>query len=255
MTEPRLRLAEDNGCRSTPIASRPSTRSSSWPRAVRLWRWHDGRASTSPVDRDDPDRPHHRVNPRARNKRQLQGDRRQHRAIGLKRPITVSAGGRRRRSCATIWSAARAGSRPSALGETEIPALVIDAAERRLPGHEPGREHRPPAAPRHRPLPGDREPEQARLSASRDRRRRSAASRSWVSTSVGASGEGRGSASAAVESGLIPLSFAVEIATRRSSEAQNILMDAYESGKIKGKKLTAIRRCSSSARTKQRLVR
>ena len=46
----------------------------------------------------------------------------------------------------------------------------------------------------------------------------------------------------AVETGLIPLSFAIDIARSDSGEVQNILMDAYESGKIKGKKLAAIRR-------------
>ena len=46
----------------------------------------------------------------------------------------------------------------------------------------------------------------------------------------------------AVETGLIPIAMAVEIAQAESEEAQTILMEAYETGKIKGKKIAAIRR-------------
>jgi ParB family chromosome partitioning protein len=46
----------------------------------------------------------------------------------------------------------------------------------------------------------------------------------------------------AVETGLIPIAMAVEIAMAESEEAQAILMEAYESGKIKGKKIASIRR-------------
>jgi ParB family chromosome partitioning protein len=46
----------------------------------------------------------------------------------------------------------------------------------------------------------------------------------------------------AVETGLIPVSLAIDIARAGSDEAQNILLDAYEGGKLKGKKLGAVRR-------------
>ncbi len=46
----------------------------------------------------------------------------------------------------------------------------------------------------------------------------------------------------AVETGLVPIGMAVEIAMAESEEAQTILMEAYESGKIKGKKIGAVRR-------------
>ena len=46
----------------------------------------------------------------------------------------------------------------------------------------------------------------------------------------------------AVETGLIPIAMAVEISMAESEQAQTLLMDAYESGKIKGKKVAAIRR-------------
>src|SRR5690606_9918619 len=47
---------------------------------------------------------------------------------------------------------------------------------------------------------------------------------------------------AAVESGLIPVSFAIDIARSDSTSIQNLLMDAYQEGKIKGKRLATIRR-------------
>jgi ParB family chromosome partitioning protein len=46
----------------------------------------------------------------------------------------------------------------------------------------------------------------------------------------------------AVETGLIPISLAVDIAQAETEEAQNVLMEAYEAGKIRGKKVAQIRR-------------
>ncbi|PTW61678.1 RepB plasmid partitioning protein [Breoghania corrubedonensis] len=46
----------------------------------------------------------------------------------------------------------------------------------------------------------------------------------------------------AVETGLIPISLAINIARADHSEVQNLLMDAYAAGKIKGKKLATVRR-------------
>ena len=46
----------------------------------------------------------------------------------------------------------------------------------------------------------------------------------------------------AVETGLIPISFAIDIARADHAEVQNVLMDAYAAGKIKCKKLVTVRR-------------
>jgi len=64
----------------------------------------------------------------------------------------------------------------------------------------------------------------------------------WVSMIVMLLERGEERLVAAVETGLIPVSFAVDIARADSSDAQNVLMDAYETGKIKGRKLTVVRR-------------
>ena len=47
---------------------------------------------------------------------------------------------------------------------------------------------------------------------------------------------------AAVETGLIPITLAMEISKAETEEAQNLLLDAYETGKLRGKKLAAVRR-------------
>src|SRR5689334_21802916 len=65
---------------------------------------------------------------------------------------------------------------------------------------------------------------------------------SWVNLVVALLSRGEERLVAAVESGLIPLSLAVDIAKAETDEAQTLLMDAYSAGKLKGKKLTAIRK-------------
>jgi ParB family transcriptional regulator, chromosome partitioning protein len=67
-------------------------------------------------------------------------------------------------------------------------------------------------------------------------------SRSWVHHIVMLLERGEERLVAAVETGLMPIAMAVEIAMAESAEAQTILMEAYESGKIKGKKIAAVRR-------------
>ena len=47
---------------------------------------------------------------------------------------------------------------------------------------------------------------------------------------------------AAVETGLIPVSFAIDIARAETDESQSVLLEAYEAGKLKGKKLGVVRR-------------
>jgi ParB family chromosome partitioning protein len=65
---------------------------------------------------------------------------------------------------------------------------------------------------------------------------------SWINMIVVLLERGEERLLSAVESGLIPLHFAVDVARAKGDEAQSILLDAYESGKLKGKKLVTIRR-------------
>lgn len=181
------------------------------------------------------------LNPRAR-------DRRQHRtivdniaAVGLKRPITVS----RRQSGETVrYDLVCGEGRVEAfrmLGEQEIPAVVIDAAEedclvKSLVENIARRPHRPI----------DLMVEIGSLAkrgyCDAEIAERIGCSRSWVYSVLVLLERGEERLVAAVEAGLVPIGMAVEIATAKSDEAQAILMEAYESGKIKGKKIAAIRR-------------
>jgi ParB family chromosome partitioning protein len=65
---------------------------------------------------------------------------------------------------------------------------------------------------------------------------------SWVGLVLTLLERGEERLLAAVETGLLPVSLAVEISRAESDEAQNLLLDAYESGKLRGKKLAAARR-------------
>src|SRR3546814_16706542 len=67
-------------------------------------------------------------------------------------------------------------------------------------------------------------------------------SRGWLGHIVTLLQRGEERLVAAVEAGLIPIAMAIEIAQAQGEEAQTVLMEAYESGKIRGKKIGTIRR-------------
>lgn len=65
---------------------------------------------------------------------------------------------------------------------------------------------------------------------------------SWVNMIASLMERGEERLVAAVETGLIPITLAMEISKAETEEAQNLLLDAYETGKLRGKKLAAVRR-------------
>lgn len=181
------------------------------------------------------------LNPRSRNKRQHREIVNNIESIGLKRPITVS---RHRGPSGPRYDLVCGEGRLEAflmLGQTEIPAVVIEASEsdclvmslveniaRRTP----------------RPIDVMRE-----IGALRERGyneteigQKIGVSSSWVSMIVSLLERGEERLVAAVETGLIPISLAMEISRAESEEAQNLLLDAYETGKLRGKKLASVRR-------------
>lgn len=181
------------------------------------------------------------LNPRARNKRQHRDIVNNIEAIGLKRPITVS---RRDGPGGPRYDLVCGEGRLEAfqmLGQSEIPAVVIEASEdkclvmslveniaRRLP----------------RPIDLMRE-----ISALRARGYTDAAiaekigiGSSWVNMVVTLLERGEERLVAAVETGLVPITLAMEISRAETEEAQNLLLDAYEAGQLRGKKLAAVRR-------------
>ncbi|MBB6125378.1 plasmid partitioning protein RepB C-terminal domain-containing protein [Sphingobium subterraneum] len=65
---------------------------------------------------------------------------------------------------------------------------------------------------------------------------------SWINMISQLLSKGEERLVSAVETGLIPISLATDIARSSDAEIQNVLADAYEQGKIRGKKLGKIRR-------------
>jgi len=181
------------------------------------------------------------LNPRARNRRQHREIVENISLIGLKRPITVS---RRQTENAVRYDLVCGEGRLEAfrmLGETEIPAVVIDVAEAEslvmsLVENIARRQQRPIDLMAEIGNLAKRGYGEAEIAE------KIGCSRSWVYHVVMLLERGEGRLVAAVEAGLIPVAMATEIAQAESEEAQTILMEAYESGKIRGKKLAAVRR-------------
>ena len=183
----------------------------------------------------------HVLNPRARNRRQHREIVDNISTIGLKRPITVS---RRRTGNAVRYDLVCGEGRLEAfrmLGQTQIPAIVIDVAEAEclvmsLVENIARRQHRPIDLMAEIGSLAKRGYNDAEVAE------KIGCSRSWVNHVLTLLERGEERLVAAVEAGLIPIAMATEIAQAESEEAQTILMEAYESGKIRGKKLSAIRR-------------
>jgi len=181
------------------------------------------------------------LNPRARNKRQHREIVNNIEAIGLKRPITVS---RREGAGGPRYDLVCGEGRLEAfqmLGQTEIPAVVIEASENEclVMSLVENIARRTP-----RPIDIMRE-----IGALRSRGYSDTAigekigvGASWVNMIASLLERGEERLVAAVETGLIPITLAMEISKAETEEAQNLLLDAYETGKLRGKKLAAVRR-------------
>jgi len=181
------------------------------------------------------------LNPRARNKRVHREIVSNIEAVGLKRPITVS---RRPGTGPTRYDLVCGEGRLEAfrmLGETAIPAIVIDATEAEcfvmsLVENIARRQHRPID------LMHEVGSLHKRGYSDADIAGKIGVTASWVNMIVVLLNNGEERLVSAVETGLIPISFAIDIARADHSEVQNVLMDAYAAGKIKGKKLATVRR-------------
>jgi len=194
------------------------------------------------------------INPRSRNQRQHREIVDNIDAIGLKRPITVS---HRSTASGDRYDLVCGEGRLEAfkmLGATEIPAVVIDASENdclvmSLVENIARRKHRPI----------DLMQEIGNLStrgySDKEIAEKIGISVSYVNMLVKLLDQGEERLVAAVETGLIPVSFAIDIARSDSTSIQNLLMDAYQEGKIKGRKLAAIRRMLEQREKRNRRVR
>lgn len=184
----------------------------------------------------------HVLNPRKRN-------RAQHREIidnigkiGLKRPITVSRKTRPEGpySYDLVCGQGRLEAY-QALGRNEIPAFVVEADEAdcmvmSLVENIARRQH--PAIETMREIQGlhQRGYSDARIAD------KIGVSPSWVTMIVGLLEKGEERLVAAVETGLLPISLAVNIARSDDAAVQQLLAQAYTEGALRGKKLGVVRR-------------
>lgn len=181
------------------------------------------------------------LNTRARNKRQHKEIVDNIEAIGLKRPIKVS---RYIEDGVERYGLICGEGRLDALrmlGETEAPAFVVDSSETEclvmsLVENIARRQHRPID------LMGEIGSLHKRGYNDVEIGRKIGVSASWVNMITVLLDRGEEKLVAAVETGLIPVSFAIDIARAESSEAQDILTEACAAGKIKGKKVGILRR-------------
>lgn len=181
------------------------------------------------------------LNSRARNKRQHREIVNNIEAIGLKRPITVARhngpGGAR-------YDLVCGEGRLEAfqmLGQSEIPAVVIEASESQclVMSLVENIARRTP-----RPIDIMREIGALRARGYNDTAigEKLGVGASWVNMIASLLERGEERLVAAVETGVIPITLAMEISKAESDEAQTLLLDAYETGKLRGKKLAAARR-------------
>lgn len=181
------------------------------------------------------------INPRARNgkvHREITDNIEQ---VGLKRPITV----RRTPPGATTQYALICGQGRlescQMLGQTEIPAVIVDTDEetghvmsivenvaRRLPRANETLEQ--VGTLRKRGYSDSQISEKIGCTAS------------WINGVGSLLDRGEKRLLAATEAGHIPLHLAILISRASGNEAQNILMEAYERGDLKGKKISIVRR-------------
>ncbi|RRI84225.1 chromosome partitioning protein ParB [Pseudomonas aeruginosa] len=196
----------------------------------------------------------HVLNPRTRNKRIHRELIDNIQTVGLKRPITVS---RRLMSQGPHKYDLVCGQGRLeaflALKQREIPAFVIDASEEdclvmSLVENVARRQHRPIDL-------------MAEIGRLRERghsdvqiAERIGVTPSWVNMISGLLERGEQKLLAAVETGVIPLSMATDIARSSDAEIQNLLADAYEQG-FRGKKLTTLRHLLESRTKRDKLVR
>jgi ParB family chromosome partitioning protein len=176
------------------------------------------------------------INPRSRNRKTFETVVRNIRQLGLKRPITVMP---RQGGPADQYDLVCGQGRLEAyriLGHTEIPAIVVNASEEDglimgLVENIARRQHR--AIDLLHDIEGmkRRGYSEAEIAAKTD------LTIEYVRGVIQLLENGEHRLLAAVESGTIPISIAVQIASSEDGEVQRALQQAYETGKLKGKKL------------------
>lgn len=181
------------------------------------------------------------VNPRVRNRKSFREVVDNIAELGLKRPITVAA---RQSEEGVRYDLVCGQGRLEAfqeLGQTEIPAIVIDASSEdclvmSLVENLARRQHR--AIDLLRDIRGLKE----RGYSEPEIARKTQLSLKYVRGVVRLLESAEHRLLRAVESGKIPVSVAVEIAEAKDTEVQDVLREAYENNLLRGGKLMAAKR-------------
>ncbi|MAF50258.1 MAG: chromosome partitioning protein ParB [Rhodospirillaceae bacterium] len=176
-------------------------------------------------------------NPRARNQKAFRLIIDSIASVGLKKPITVAL--REKKNSDTPYDLVCGQGRLEAfksLGESEIPAIVIDVAEEEalvmsLVENLARRQHQPLE------LLHDIGVLKKRRYSDRTIAKKTGLSYEYVHAICHLLEEGEERLLAAVESGQIPVSVAIDIAEADEEGVQEALADAYQSGHLRGKKL------------------
>lgn len=196
---------------------------------------HPGQMASIPIERIQV------LNPRTRNRRQHREIVENIDTVGLKRPVTVR---RRPGADGDTFDLICGEGRLDAfrmLGAEEIPAIVIDADDddclvMSLVENIARRQHRPIDIMHEIGSLRRRGYNDAQIAE------KIGCTPSWANMVGVLLERGEERLLAAVETGLIPVSLAVDIARAETEDAQSLLLEAYEGGKLKGKKLGAVRR-------------
>jgi ParB family chromosome partitioning protein len=182
------------------------------------------------------------LNPRARNQRNFHEIVNSIAQVGLKRPITVSP--RLSDGDAFEYDLVCGQGRIEAfvqLGQSEIPATVIDAEESdclvmSLVENCARRQHRAID------LLEDISTLRKRGYSDRDIADKIGVSQDYIRMISTLLGKGEERLVQAVETGILPLNMAIEIAKSDDDEVQRALTQAYTEKKLRGRKLVAVRR-------------
>lgn len=187
------------------------------------------------------------LNPRVRNKRSFKEIVDNIAQLGLKKPITVT---RRAEAGGPFYDLVCGQGRLEAykaLGQAEVPALVVTADQEdclvaSLVENCARRQHRAVD------LLQDIRGMQERGHSSRDITRMTGLSLEYVNGIARLIEKGEQRLLRSVESGIIPLSVAVEIAEADDQDVQAALSSAYERGLLKGRKLIAAKKLIEARR-------
>lgn len=192
------------------------------------------------------------INPRVRNRKQHQEIIENIRMIGLKKPITVSRRGVREGipQYDLVCGQGRLEAF-RALNQEEIPAIVVEASQ-----EDSLLKSLVENVARRLQSPIEQLQEVSRLKergySSNDIADRLGVSPSWVNMITNLLDNGEQRLLRGVESGLIPLSLAANIARSNDTEIQELLTEAYTKGQFRGKKLAAVRRLLEQRRRQPR---